>query len=86
MFTGINAMGAAGWILMLAFWVALLALIVWGVLRLLPRAQQSVIEPRSSAQSASEILDRRLASGEIDIDSYEQLRAKLDPPSAAERR
>ncbi|WP_432825995.1 hypothetical protein [Dactylosporangium sp. CA-092794] len=31
-----SALGLAGWLLMLAFWVAVVALVVWGVTRLFP--------------------------------------------------
>ncbi len=86
MFNGFHAMGAAGWLLMAAFWVALLALVAWAVVRLFSEHSKPAVEPGGSGEDARKILDRRLASGEIDIDSYEQLRSKLDPPSPAGRR
>lgn len=73
-------MGAAGWLLMALFWIALVALVVFAVVRLFPRTEptpstgERVEEPR-------EILKRRLASGEIDVDTYEQLSEKIGSPS-----
>ena len=66
-------MGAGNWIFMTVFWVALLVLVVWVLTSVLPgRGRQS--EPRERPE---EILYRRLAAGEIDVKTYEQLRAKL---------
>ncbi len=72
---GGNGMGG-GWILMTVFWVGLFAAIVWAGMRLFARPDQS---SRSDAarERPEEILDRRLASGEIDADTYDALRDKL---------
>jgi putative membrane protein len=57
------------------FWLVLLGLIVWLVIRLLPGSGD---EPtRSTGESAVEILDRRMASGEIDIEAWQAQRAAL---------
>ena len=42
-------------------------------------------EPRALGEPEEplEILDRRLASGEIDVETYEQLRSKLSSRPAA---
>lgn len=66
--TWCSGMGAGGWILMTVFWVALLAVIVWAVTQLFPST------PRSSPL---DVLDRRLAAGEIDSETYQQARAAL---------
>ncbi len=66
-------MGAGSWILMGVFWIALLALVVWIVTILLTGRGQ----PSASRERPEEILDRRLASGEIDVKTYDKLRAKL---------
>jgi len=74
-----DGMGAGGWILMTLFWIVLVALIVWGVTQLFPRsggaedgaAQTSGPDPKT-------ILDLRLARGEIDIETYDELREKLE--------
>lgn len=56
-----------GWVLMGLFWIVLLALIFWAVLKLLPRR-----DDRDSATESTpeEILDRRFASGELDAGTY----------------
>jgi putative membrane protein len=87
MFNGFhNGMGAGGWVLMVLLWVVIVALIVWVVARLLPtRSGGRRDVPVATAEGPREILDRRLAGGEIDVQTYEELRAKLDPRSAAGR-
>ena len=76
MMDGWDGMGVAGWFLMTVLWVFLIAAVVWAVANLFPG--------RGAAESASEraerpedILDRRLASGEIDSATYDELRGKL---------
>jgi putative membrane protein len=83
MFNGYG-MGAAGWLLMAVFWIALIALVVFAVVRLFPRTEPSPV-PGEPREEPREILKRRLASGEIDVDTYEQLSSKLEPPSPAAR-
>jgi putative membrane protein len=79
MFNGFhNGMGTGGWVLMALFWLALLALVVWALVRLLPARAD---DRRDAPVAPREILDRRLAAGEIDAQTYEQLRATLDPRS-----
>lgn len=60
----------AGWgwmmILMPLLWVGLIAVIVWAVVRFAGQPAGST-PPRETPQ---EILDRRLATGEIDLDTY----------------
>jgi uncharacterized membrane protein len=60
-----NAMGSLGWLAMGVFWLLLLALIVGLVMRLLPGTTGRTSHP--TADSAAEILDRRMARGEIDV-------------------
>jgi putative membrane protein len=84
MFNGYG-MGAAGWLLMALFWIALIALVVFALVRLLPARPEPAPEPREPREETREILRRRLASGEIDVDTYEQLSSKLEPPSPAAR-
>jgi putative membrane protein len=69
-----NTMGAGDWFLMSVLWVALIALIFWAVTSLFPRGGRDGTSP---AERPEEILDRRLASGEIDAGSYDALRGKL---------
>ena len=69
-----GGMGAAGWLLMTVFWVVLLAAIVWAVASLFPaRRDGSTVLP----ERPEDVLDRRLAQGEIDSATYDELRGKL---------
>jgi putative membrane protein len=70
-----SGVGGAGMVVMIVFWVAIVALIVWLVIRLLPGPDRTARSLR--AESALEILDRRLATGEIDAATYSSLRAAL---------
>ncbi|KOS57877.1 SHOCT domain-containing protein [Rhodococcus rhodochrous] len=67
--------GGAGWTAALAmagFWLAL-AGVVWAVVR--------AAAPPDPGDDARRILDRRLASGEIDLETYRALRDELDARS-----
>ncbi len=77
-----GGMGAGGWILMSAFWVVLIALVVWAVAHLLGRGGRPV-ERVDLAERPEEVLDRRLAAGEIDAATYDALRTKLREAHAA---
>jgi putative membrane protein len=69
-----TGMGLGGWLFMGLFWVALLALIVWLVVTLLPSRERS---SSGGNDSPEEILDRRFARGEIDEQTYAAQRAAL---------
>jgi putative membrane protein len=68
-------MGLLGWLGMGVFWLILLGLVIWLVVRLLPRSGSGTT--RSLGESALEILDRRLANGEIDLEPWQAQRAAL---------
>jgi uncharacterized membrane protein len=68
-----GGMGAGGWLLMGLLWGGFLAVIVWAVLRVFPRSRPSA----GSGESAANALDRRLAAGELDEDTYRRLRGEL---------
>ena len=70
-----SEIGALGWLGICVFWLLLLGLIVWLVTSLLPGSKQ--VATRTTRESALEILDRRLASGEIDLADWQALRAAL---------
>ena len=70
-----TGMAAGGWLLMGLFWAALLALIVWLVVKLLPAGNRQA--PGADPASPEEILDRRFAAGEIDEQTYRTQRAVL---------
>ncbi len=74
-----GGMGAAGWLLMALLWGSLLAVIVWAITRLFPRSRSRAGEPGAPGDggSAGSVLDRRLAAGDIDEDTYLRLRADL---------
>ncbi len=62
-------MSAAGWAVMVAVWATVIGLAVWAVCRLFPT--QRVPDARA-------ILDARLASGDVDADTYQRVRDQLD--------
>lgn len=70
-----SGMGPLGWLGMGVFWLILLGLIIWLVVHLLPGSTGGTA--RSSGESALEILDRRLASGEIDLETWRAQRSAL---------
>ncbi len=80
-----GGMTGFAWIGMGLFWLALLGLIVWLVIRLLPGKSQepkaatagSVSPVASASAPALAILDERLASGEVDVETYRTIRATL---------
>jgi len=81
-----GGMGWGGWFVMGLFWLLLLGVILFLVVRLLPRAGQGGSRQSPSGQGVSgdpgaespeEILDRRFARGEIDIETYQAQRAAL---------
>lgn len=70
-----GGMGLGGWLLMIGGWATLVAVVVWAVARLFPTAQRRA--------DTGELLDRRLATGEIDPGTY---RAAGQEPVGAGRR
>jgi len=70
-----NGIGSLGWLGIGAFWLIVLGLIVWLVIRLLPSSSGRTTGP--TGESALGILDRRLANGEIDMPEWNAQRAAL---------
>ena len=71
-------MTTLGWIGMALFWIVVLGLIVWAVVRLSkPSAPEPAPLPEAVDDDPLIILDRRLARGEVDPDDYDVLREKL---------
>lgn len=62
-------MGVGGWVGMAAFWLVVVGLAIWAVTRLFPVR---------TGEDARATLDRRLARGDIDSDTYRAIRAQLD--------
>lgn len=78
---GWEAMSPFGWLMMVVLWVSVVAVVAWAVTRIFPGAQQAT---RSTAAAPGPevdpqaLLDRRLAGGEIDPETYDQIRHRLD--------
>jgi putative membrane protein len=68
-------MGWGAWLGMGLFWLVLLGVILSAVVRLLPSGGSGRRD--RAADSPAEILDRRFARGEIDIETYRTQRAAL---------
>jgi uncharacterized membrane protein len=79
---GGNHMGTGSWLSIVGA-VIVLALIVMAIIWLLSSRSG---RPTASSTPAGEILDRRLASGEITSEQYDQLRERLDVGPRDERR
>lgn len=65
-----NGMGPWGWIVMVAFWIAVIVLVVWAV-------RSAATTGRPDPDQALRILDERFARGEIDQQEYEERRRIL---------
>jgi putative membrane protein len=75
MFGYCGSMGLGGWLLMVGFWVGVIALVLWAVSRLFPATDRRA--------DAEDLLAHRLAAGEIDPQAY---RAARDELAGADRR
>ena len=67
-----------GWLMMgigMLIWVALIALVVWVVIRAVGQRQTG-----GGSESAEELLRRRFASGEIDAEEYQHRLETLRRP------
>lgn len=73
---GWGGMAFGGMIGIVLLWVVLIAGIVWAVSRLLP-GRQAGHGTRPTQESPEEILDRRFARGEIDLETYQAQRDAL---------
>lgn len=72
---GGGGMGSLGWVGMGVFWLALILLVIWLVVRLLPDSDSGAT--RNTGESALEILDRRLANGQIGFEPWQAQRAAI---------
>jgi len=78
-------MSAGAWVFMGSFWVVLIAVIIWLVVRLLPsnrrgtaaQASRPHVAPVRAQESPVDLLDRRFAHGELDPETYQNHRAAL---------
>jgi putative membrane protein len=78
-----NGMGSLGWLGMGVFWLLLLGLIAWLVMRLLPGSTDQTSRP--NGDSAADILDRRMARGEIDVSEWQTQRTALQSTQDSRR-
>jgi putative membrane protein len=78
-------MSTAGWILSILWTLIIVALVVAGIVWLVSALGNRGADARapSSGPSAREILDRRLASGELTPEQYQQLRDTIEVPGDA---
>jgi putative membrane protein len=74
---GWGGMGVGGMIGMVVFWLVLIAVIVWAVSRLLPGRQGRQGHSEPGQETPVEILDRRFARGEVDVETYQMQRPAL---------
>ncbi len=84
MFNGYG-MGTGGWLLMALFWVLLVAVIVFAIVKLFPGRGHGPAVQTASFETPRQLLDRRLASGEIGLEDHERLSARLAPPTQTQR-
>ena len=70
-----NGIGSLAWLGMGVFWLLLLGLIVWLVIRLLPGTTGRTSHP--TGDSAADVLDRRMARGEMDVSEWQAHRGAL---------
>ena len=76
-----NGYGPGWMILMPLLWIAVIALIVWAVFKLVPRSPSGRGAPGpQERETPQQILDRRFARGEINAEEYRQARAHLAGP------
>jgi putative membrane protein len=71
-------MSVFGWLGMVLVWVLLVVAIVWALRELRSGGDSGApAAPEPQAEDPFAILDRRLASGEIEPEAYDELRDKL---------
>ena len=71
-------MGAGGWIAMALFWIGVIILVVWLVVRAFPGSRRDDgVGSGQPGETPEQVLDRRFAAGEVDVATYESMRATL---------
>lgn len=66
-----NGMGLWGWLMMIIFWLIVIALVAWTV-------RSTAGSNRRDENHALRVLDERFARGEIDHDEYQERRRILE--------
>lgn len=74
-----SGMGVGGWLVMILFWGAFLGLAFWAVTRLFAPVQDR------GADEPLQLLDSRLASGDLDPETYRRMREEMTAAHAGER-
>jgi len=82
---GWGAMTSFGWAMMVVLWVSVILLVVWAMTRIFPGGGSSDGNRRAREQgrdgdgpTARALLERRLAAGEVDPETYDRIRERLD--------
>jgi uncharacterized membrane protein len=71
-------LGVGGWVLMGLFWATFLGLVLWAVSRLFGRGREARgVDGDKRPVDDADILDLRLARGELDGTDYRTLREEL---------
>lgn len=71
-------MGAGGWIAMALFWIGVIGLVVWLIVRAFPGSRRDdAVGSGQPGETPEQVLDRRFAAGEVDVATYESMRATL---------
>ena len=78
-----NHMGTGDWIFSILGTLILIGLIVGLIVWIVSPNSRSQSSPYATGESAREILDRRLANGELNTQDYTQLREALNDAPAA---
>lgn len=78
---GMNGAGSFMWVLMGLFWIGLLALIIYFVVKLLPGSgsaeRAGVASGATPGESPEAMLDRMFAAGDIDEETYRARRGAM---------
>lgn len=77
MMYGNGHMSTAGWILSVLWTLIIIALVIAGIVWLVSTLSKREARGPAPGGSAREILDRRLASGELTIEQYQRLHDTL---------
>jgi putative membrane protein len=80
-------MNGMGWWMIISsiIWLALIAVAVWAFARWASRPAPRNVSSVPPTPSAIEILRQRFARGEIDSDTFEQMRRQLEVSSVEQR-
>ena len=69
--------GFVGLLLMVLFWIGLIALAVWVVRYVFSNVQQDSTQPVESDWNARDILNKRFARGEITREQYDLMKQDI---------